>query len=65
MAKKTKQFLWHKKRGKMLSSKYLRERKGNPPVSGHHKEQKSAEDTPTKRFARHLDKVIKKTVRGK
>lgn len=58
---KPKKTAWHKKRGRIIPSKYAKVHHGKPETDGRDKKDKT--DTPTKRFMRHVADVAKKAAK--
>ena len=63
MTKKPKKIAWHKRRGKMLSSKYAKVHHGTPPPSNVKREEAGIKDSPTMRLMRNIAQEAKKAVR--
>ena len=60
MARKGKQIVWHKKRGKMISSKFL----NHPSKKADSQDSAPGTGDKTKDFARNLAAQIKKAANG-
>jgi len=63
MGKKIKEIVWHKKKSKMLSSKYLKETKSNLPTSNKSRHPTLENNSRAKDYACKYTEAIKKATK--